>query len=313
MSRLPVPIDSIIKLAGSGPENRELCNFLLDVWAGVKDAETSNRLLKTLVLHYAEAEKRVRELNLELKKNQDAMLEDLAAAASIQQTLLPSSLPASDKIEAAYEFIPCDKVGGDLVNLVRYDDDRWLLWVVDVAGHGPRAAMITVAVAQFLQSSTGLNYLKPSEIMAALDKEFPFVRFGSFFTIIYGVVDLKHQVFTYCNSAHPKPILLQPYCTPTFIDGHGPMLGLDFQEPWPVVKVDFSEGRGILLYTDGLFECANSGGHILGEEKLLELVAKIQEQDACGFVSAVMSEMRAFMGKARFQDDLTFLILKSRP
>lgn len=308
-----LPVESLIKLVGTDPESRKLCNTLFDVWAGVKDAETSNRLLKNLVMRYAELEKQMRELNLELKHSQEALLKDLAAAAEIQKTLLPSSLPTSDKIEAAYEFIPCDKVGGDLINLFRYDDNRWLLWVLDVSGHGPRAAMVTMAVDQFLRSSSELNYLKPIEIMRALNKEFPFSRFESFFTLVYGVVDIDRQVFTYCNSAHPKPILLQPGCRPSFIDGHGPMLGLDFADTWPEVTADFSDGRGILIYTDGLFECSDKNGHIFGETRLLDMLESLQEQDASGLSAAVMAEMRNFMGKIHFQDDLTFLILKSRP
>lgn len=308
-----LPIESIIKLAGTNSENRKLCNTFFDVWAGVKDAEISNKLLKNLIMRYAELEKQMREINLELKRSQEALLDDLAAAAEIQKTFLPSSLPTSDKIEAAYEFIPCDKVGGDLINLFRYDENRWLLWVLDVSGHGPRAAMVTMAVDQFLRSSSGLNYLKPPEIMKALDKEFPFSRFGSFFTLVYGVVDIDRQVFTYCNSAHPKPIFLQPGCKPAFIDGHGPMLGLDFTDAWSEVVADFSGGRGILVYTDGLFECSNKEGHIFGEARLLEMLNGLQDQDAHGLADAVMSEMRAFMGEVRFQDDLTFLILKSRP
>lgn len=306
-----IPFKTLIKLVGSSFSNSEIGIYLLDKWADVKDVDANNKLLKNLILRYAEVEKKMRLLNEELKISQKAMLEDLAAAASIQNTLLPAVLPQSDRIEAAFEFLPCDQVGGDLVNLIRYDDEHWFAWVVDVAGHGPRAAMITVAVAQFLQSLAGADFLQPGAMMKALDKEFPFTRFNSFFTIIFGIVNTVKQTFTYSNSGHPYPILLQPGQPPVFVEGSGPMLGIGIPLPWPEVTINFSGGKSLLLYTDGLVECANSSGQFYGEDQLLEMLHRHQSQSVTGLAASIMAEMRAFMGDVKFQDDFTFLALKS--
>lgn len=311
MKSQTIPVQFITRLAGSDLKGRELGTFLIDIWADVKDVDVNNRLLKNLILRYATVEKQMRALNDELNLRQKAMLEDLAAAASIQKTLLPATLPGSDLVEASFEFLPCDQVGGDLVNLIRRDDEHWLAWVVDVAGHGPRAAMITVAVAQFLQSYSGNDAFQPAAVMKALDKEFPFTRFGSFFTIIYGVVNPLKQTFTYCNSGHPNPILLQPGQAPTFVEGNGPMLGLGIPLPWPEITIDFSSGKSLLLYTDGLVECADASGYLYGEDRLLEMLNRLQNQSVNSLSTSIMSEMRSFMGKVKFQDDFTFLALKS--
>ncbi len=311
MKSQTIPVQCITRLAGSDFKSRQLGTFLIDIWADVKDVDVNNRLLKSLVLRYASVEKEIRALNEELNRRQKTMLEDLAAAASIQKTLLPATLPGSDMVEASFEFLPCDQVGGDLVNLIRRDDEHWLAWVVDVAGHGPRAAMITVAVAQFLQSYSGSEALQPAAVMRALDKEFPFTRFGSFFTIIYGVVNPLKQTFTYCNSGHPNPVLMQPGLSPTFVEGNGPMLGLGIPLPWTEFTIDFSRGKSVLLYTDGLVECADASGHLYGEDRLLEMLNRLQNQSVNSLSTSIMSEMRSFMGKVKFQDDFTFLALKS--
>ncbi len=312
MKSLKLPVKDVGKLAASDADDRAICSYLLDVWADLRDVDTSNKLLKNLILRYAEVEKQVRMLNQELNNRQKIMLEDLAAAASIQKTLLPVQLPQSEMVEAAFEFLPCDQVGGDLVNLVRLDDETWPAWVVDVAGHGPRAAMITVAVAQFLQSSVNAGLYQPEAMMKALDREFPFARFGSFFTIIYGLVNPKRQTFTYCNSGHPNPVLLQPGQAPAFVEGNGPMLGLGLPLPWPVVTIDFSACRSVLLYTDGLVECSDTGGQFFGEARLIEMLARLQYQTASCLATSIMQEMNNFMGKVKFQDDFTFLVLKAR-
>ncbi|MDD3146937.1 MAG: SpoIIE family protein phosphatase [Candidatus Riflebacteria bacterium] len=311
MKSLKIPVQCITRLAGADMKNRDIGTFLLDIWAEVRDVDVNNRLLKSLILRYAAVENQMRALNSELASRQKAMLEDLAAAASIQKTLLPGSLPSSELVEAAFEFLPCDQVGGDLVNLVRHDDENWYAWVVDVAGHGPRAAMITVAVAQFLQTATN-NQLQPAEVMKALDKEFPFTRFGSFFTIIFGVVNPARQTFTYCNSGHPNPVLLQPGQAPVFIEGNGPMLGLGIPMPWNEITVDFSAGKSLLIYTDGLVECADADGMLFGEDRLLQMLNRLQYQTAPCLSTSIMNEMKTFMGNVKFQDDFTFLALKSK-
>lgn len=306
------PFAHLVALAGSDAAGRKLGKFLMDVWARDKDSESKNKLLRGLILRYADVEKRMKILNDELQIRQRALLDDLASAAAIQKTLLPVRLPESDEIEAAFEFLPCEQVGGDLVSLVRYDDDNWLAYVLDVAGHGTRAAMITVSVAQFLQVSSGLPFLSPAQIMKALDREFPFSRFNSFFTIIYGVVNLKRKTFTYCNSGHPNPVLLQPGRPPCFVEGAGPMLGLGLSVPWPEVTVDLSCGRSMILYTDGLVECINDSGKLFGEDRLKEMLNRLQFQSAGCLARTIMTEMNEFMGKVKFQDDFTLLTLKSR-
>lgn len=306
------PVESVAALAQSNDRDRELAKYLIDIWANVNDTRINNDLLKTLVLRYAEVEKRMRTLNEELKHSQMAFHEDLGAAASIQKTLLPTILPESDRIEVAFEFLPCEQVGGDIVNLLRYDEDNWLVYVLDVAGHGPRAAMVSVAVAQFLQVSSRLKFLKPSSVMAALDKEFPFTRFNSFFTIIYGVFNLRKMTFNYCNSGHPNPVLMQPGLQPIFLEGNGPILGLGLPTAWPEVMVDLTQEKSVLLYTDGLIECANVTGRFFGEERLIEMLNRLQSLSAPCIASLIMNEMREFMGLIKFQDDFTLLVMKSK-
>ncbi|PKL44590.1 MAG: hypothetical protein CVV41_04295 [Candidatus Riflebacteria bacterium HGW-Riflebacteria-1] len=276
---------------------------MLEMWAELSDLRHEKELLKRLVLRYADAEKRIRNLHEQLR-------DELLAAASIQQTLLPGSLPESTFMEAAWKFQPCDEVGGDIVGLQALDDERWGCYVLDVAGHGPRAAMITVSVAQYLKPSSGIDLFSPAKVLDALEMEFPFTRFGSFFTIIYGVVDLKQQSFTFCNAGHPFPLLTQHGSAPEFVDRHDPMLGLGFNDKRDEVVVDLSSGS-MLLYTDGLTECVAPDGSFYGEDKLLQEFAKISSHSAEKSADEIFATARSFASGTRFKDDFTLLVLKS--
>lgn len=298
-------------LTGSSSADHDMCSYLVDIWGAVKDVDVNGNLLKDLILRYVETEAQMKTLNEELNRRRKALLEEFAVAAGIQKNLLPTSLPESELFEVAYKFLPCEQVGGDLVGMHRLDDQNWIAWVVDVAGHGAGAAMMTVAVADFLQPSSRLNFLQPSAVIEALDREFPFSKTGTFFTIIYGIVNLVEQTFTFANSGHPSPVLLQPQCLPKFIDGSGPMLGVGFSCRWPETKVDLNGGKSLLLYTDGLVECIGKSEHIFGEERLLEMLDRLQDQPPHCLADLIMSEMYEFMGGKKFQDDFTFLILKA--
>ena len=278
---------------------------MLEMWADLSDLKHESELLKRLVLRYADAEKRIRNLHEQLR-------DELVAAAAIQQTLLPGNLPESTVMEAAWKFQPCDEVGGDIVGLQVLDGTRWGCYVLDVAGHGPRAAMITVSVAQYLKPSSGVDLFSPKKVLDALEKEFPFSRFGSFFTIIYGVVDLKQQSFTFCNAGHPFPLLTQRGSAPEFVDCHDPMLGLGFEEERNEVVVDLSSGSSMLLYTDGLTECVASDGSFYGEDRLLRDFSNICSHSAEDAATEIFGAARSFASGVSFKDDFTLLVLKGR-
>ncbi len=285
-------------------QDGQLRQQMLDIWAELLDMRYDSELLKKLVMRYAAAERRIRNLHKQLS-------DDVAAAAVIQQTLLPGVLPNSDRITAAWKFQPCDAVGGDIVALRVLDDDHWACYVLDVAGHGPRAAMITVSVAQFLKPASGIDMLSPTKVMDALEEEFPFTRFGSFFTILYGVLDLKKRTFSFCNAGHPYPMLARPGSDPEMIVGHDAMLGLGIKDPRNEMRADISGGCRLLLYTDGLTECVAPDGSFYGEERLMRSLAANLDQPAAAAADAIFDAARAFAAGTSYKDDFTMLLLQS--
>ena len=132
-----------------------LINELLEAWAQVKDHEVNNELLEELVFKYAEAEKQLKQLNRDLLWQQKRIQQDLDAAADIQKSLLPHNTKIVDRANVAWFFEPCDKIGGDIFNMIQLDDDYWAIYMLDVSGHGVPAAMVTVSVSQLMQLHTG--------------------------------------------------------------------------------------------------------------------------------------------------------------
>ncbi len=94
--------------------------------------------------------------NEELRYKQTLLEQDLRAAAHIQHSMIPRRPPLDSRLRFAWAFHPCDRVGGDLFNIHRLDEEHLALYLFDVSGHGVPAAMVTASVAQSLSPSGGL-------------------------------------------------------------------------------------------------------------------------------------------------------------
>ena len=67
-----------------------------------------------------------------------------AISETLQQSLLPSGLPAIPRCELAARFIPnSGLVGGDFYDAFETPNDTWALVIGDVSGKGAPAAALT--------------------------------------------------------------------------------------------------------------------------------------------------------------------------
>lgn len=279
------------------------------------DQQINNAMLKELVCDYAVLEKRNFELSQSLLEKQAKIDEDLQAAGQIQKSLLPKSIPHNDNFNFFWQYLPCDKMGGDLVNVIPYDEENLIFYLVDVSGHGARAAMITVAVSQFLTPGDKLNqnidFLRPSAVLEVMEKEFPFSRFESFFTIIYGVLNLTSGEVRFCNSAHPFPILFEEHQNTKEIEKHDPMLGLGLCPKWTEVTLSLAGKKNLFLYTDGLVECKNESGDQFSEAKLVSSIEAAKSLKGNLLSKEVEENIKKFCGEIPLHDDFTYLHIES--
>lgn len=250
----------------------------------------------------------------ELQHKSNVISGDLAAAAAIQETLLPISAATLENYRVSWECLPCDQVGGDLVNFFAYDDEHLIFYIIDVTGHGPRAAMITVALSQVLSPNSPRNkrknILSPAAIFAELELEFPFARFNSLFTIVYGVLNHKTGKCTLCNSAHPSPILLDGK-TAKEIDENNPMIGLNLVSDWVETNIDLASGQKLFLYTDGIFECRSSEDQEFGEKALFSTFADLCSTNTPNILKDLSTEVASFCSGRPFADDYSLLLIEN--
>lgn len=319
--------DKIRELDIKNPQFASLLKQALEYWASLKDNDINNQLLQDLVFKYSAAEKKMKQLNQELLDKQKRLDDDLASAAQIQKSLLPRKIDSAENLEVAWEFEPCEHMGGDIFNMFQLDDTHWGIYMLDVSGHGVQAAMVTVSVSQFLQPNSGHLFntksedhgasyqpRTPAEVLAALDIEFPFERFNNFFTITYMIINTKTGDLIYSNAGHPHSILLRKDGKMELLQKGGPAIGIgdlhllgDHEIRYREGKLQIHPGDKVFVYTDGITEYQNPAGEFYGTDRFYETINAQKGQPVADIVARSIKSLMAFGSPAEPQDDITLL------
>ena len=78
---------------------------------------------------------------------------------------------------------------------------------------------------------------------------------------------------------------------------------------WAALRFSPAAGDVLLLYTDGLVEAKNEAGERYGSERLVASLTRAPAGSAKAILEAVQSDLEAFAGSCKPEDDLTILVL----
>jgi sigma-B regulation protein RsbU (phosphoserine phosphatase) len=314
--------DQIKKFHIKGFQNKQLIKALLEYSANEKENDINKRLLRELITKYALAEKQLRRLNNELIEKDQRIDIDLKAAAEIQKSLLPQTTFLADNLEIAWKFEPCEHMGGDIFNIFQIDSEHLGIYMLDVSGHGVPAAMVTVSVSQFLQQNTvqmlkNFSFMSPTQVLNALDKEFPFERFNNFFTITYFIINTKNGDMIYSNAGHPFPILLRKNETLELLKKGGPTIGMRDFDVLDDRKIRFEEGQlkikpedKLFIYTDGIVEYQNDNEELYGDDRFYNSLKVLKNESVHNIIDKCIKSLMEFGNNTSPQDDISLLALE---
>lgn len=178
-------------------------------------------------------------------------------AETLQQSVLPASLPSLDGVQLAARYLPGSAeldVGGDWYDALTLPDGRIGLVVGDVVGKGVFAAASMAQLRNALRAFS-VDRLKPASVLSRLNRLAEEVLDTTFATVAYVVVDPETGVCRIASAGHPPPLVRHPDGRVDLLEGgRGLPLGTGLEVRYRQDVVELSAGASLLLYSDGLVE-----------------------------------------------------------
>jgi GAF domain-containing protein len=236
---------------------------------------------------------------------------EVQLARQIQQTFIPSVLPAHPNWHLAARWRTARQVGGDFYDVIELPDGKLGVFIADVADKGMPAALF-MALTRTLVRAAALEMDSPAEVVRRVnDLLLPdTMHQGMFVTAVYGELDMKAGTFTYVNAGHNPPVWIKSDDGLEKLTRTAVALGVTVQSDIFQRTLSLSTGDSLFLYTDGLTEAFSPEGALFGEERLADTLISIHQQGVDVILSAVEERLNDFIGDEPLGDDLTMLVLQ---
>ena len=130
---------------------------------------------------------------------------------------------------------------------------------------------------------------------------------GMFVTMFIGLLHLDTGRLDYCNCGHNPPVLDGRFLEMKY---ENCPLGLWEDDPFEGETIDDIRGRQLLIYTDGLNEAENQEKELLGNARLLELMADTKSLTSREVIDKLKAAVEVHRAGADPNDDLTLMCIK---
>jgi len=261
-----------------------------------------------------------------LKQNQELALahreisNGIRSAALFHRTLLPPTSCRLRDILFESRSMACEFATGDMFNYFALDGNRIVFYLLDVAGHGLPAAMLSFTLSHIISPLLGqagrrkpirqgrLNLSHPPELTARLNHMFQSPgEDGLSFTMVYGGVDLAAQQIHFTQAGHPPPVYL-PCDGPARTVGDGGFpVGFFGEVEYDEYCIDFRPGDRLLLYSDGVTECRDGQKNIYSEDRLLGRLEATRNLSLTETMDNIKADLENWRGCPSFEDDWSLL------
>lgn len=234
--------------------------------------------------------------------------QEVAEARSIQQGLLPISIPQQPGYEVAGAWQPANTVGGDYYDVLGFDEATLGLCIADVAGKGLPAALLMSNLQAGVRGLASSS-LPPDVLCTRLNSLVCHNTGGDrFITLFYAQLDGPGRRLSYTNAGHNAPVLLHRDGSYERLQAGGAVLGILPVQKFAIGTAQLAPGDRVVFFTDGVTECCDEGGDEFGEARLLQLLQEHRAASASQLLERILATVREF-SRGHWQDDATLLVL----
>jgi sigma-B regulation protein RsbU (phosphoserine phosphatase) len=243
---------------------------------------------------------------------------ELAEAAEYVRSILPANLTGS--IQADSCFLPSTQLGGDCFDIYWLDHDHLVFYLLDVAGHGVGAALLSVSVLNLLRTRNlrknaeleSTDFRQPSEVLAALNNIFQMSNHKDmYFTIWYGVYNRQTRQLNFASGGHPPAVLVNCHKDggkATRLRTSGLPIGMIADVEFESATYEVAPGSTLFLFSDGAYEITMKEDIIWGIDSFIRvLVSSCDKTDQSSLGKVIAHIKQTNSQGSKFEDDLSLL------
>jgi serine phosphatase RsbU (regulator of sigma subunit) len=258
--------------------------------------------------HLLKYERRTRR-EIELSRDFERSLE---GASRYVQSMLPPPI-SNGPVRTEWLLIPCARLGGDALGYQWIDDDHFSLYLLDVSGHGPEAAMLAVGVMNALRQKAlpGADLRDAAQVVRQLNAMFQMEHHSlMYFTLWYGVYRMSARTLTYCSAGqHPAYLVAAGASEPQPLRTANPPVGVtpshDFKAESTTVPADAT----LYLFSDGVFEIDTITGQRWELEDLLPTLLDAAVPNLAE-TQRIYQSVQKVARRGPFDDDFSVLVTR---
>lgn len=195
-------------------------------------------------------------------------------ADTLQEAFAQRALPDLGGLKLSARYAPASeeaRVGGDWYDAVALPEERLLIAIGDVTGHGIDAAVAMNAARQHVISAALIDP-DPGRILSRVNAEL-YDGVSPVITAIVGLVDAPRCRVAYAAAGHPAPVLIEPGRPPRLLGVGSLPLGIARDTIYIAHEVQTEPGAMLVFYTDGVIEYSRDV--VRGEADLLDAVRAV--------------------------------------
>lgn len=205
---------------------------------------------------------------------QERTRQELRAAKTIQESLLPKDLSVFPNLEIAALWKPSRAIGGDYYDVIDLGHSRIGIVIADVSGKGLPAGILMAACRSYLRVMALDFPQSPGAALSRLNKMISAeIADNKFITAAYVVLHTESRRGRLANAGHHPPAIFGADGSRFLEADTGLPIGVLEECVYPDIDFVLEKDETLLLFTDGLLEARDEDGEMLGAAGLKRWIA----------------------------------------
>ncbi len=231
----------------------------------------------------------------------------LRLAHKLQFHMLPRGIPPGAPVSVAAVLESYCHLSGDLFGWEMLADGKFLIWIVDLSGHGSRAGLAS-AVLKVLIDNLRQRSLVGSMVTELNESFISCMREdrGSLFATGFFMALAEDGSASFTSAGHPPVLVRRADGSVDELPSTGVPVGMFPGRRYMALKAQVKPGDTLLLYTDGVVETTNDQREQFSLDRLRGFV-KSNPGPPRSLTASLFRAISEHQDLDKLDDDVTFV------